>query len=429
MIKIIRFLMLLIILSLPLSAGEIQPPVLNLDVKTAVDMAEKHNYTLKKSMLDLETRKTSAEASWTTFYPNTSLSSSLSISQSNTLSAGAGLSLNLSAGMGYEINQLWNAYESGQLTYTQARAKLAVQVKKYYYSLVLYKMQLDLLQKQSDAAAERLKTAEYKVSIGLFSEIDKLSVEYTDRAKQYALKAMENTCQTSLMQFKQILGIDQKTEVLLTEKIPETSGYNLDSVKNSVADVTSGNLDLKLLYLSLAAAQFQRDASVASLFPTVSLGANVSYGFQNDPFSSSVFDAGAWNQSLSFRIGVSIPIDAYLPYSSVQRNIMNQESEIKKLTYSIQDWKETTEQQADTLLLTVSQIESQINSLKVNIDLAEQNYDLTEQLYNNGKKSFLDLKDSENNLYDAQVQLINAKFQYLSNVLDLEYLLNTDLGL
>ena len=48
--------------------------------------------------------------------------------------------------------------------------------------------------------------------------------------------------------------------------------------------------------------------------------------------------------------------------------------------------------------------------------------------YRNGTSELLDLRDAEDQLNQAKLGLANEKYNYLSGLLDLEYMLNTNLS-
>jgi outer membrane protein TolC len=411
-------------------------PAVQLDLATAVGLAEKNNFALKGSQVDVDTKRAAANSSWSIFYPNVALKGSFTAGVTdpttpsaarNDLSVGLSADLAVTPTMAFQIKQAWNAYETGLATYQQAYATLVTNVKKFYFGLLLLAEQVDDTQKQADAAKQRYDVAAFKYQNNFMSEIDMLTVEYAWKSKVAALQTLQNSYATSLRQLEDVCGIDPNSTVTLTSPIPDIASLQFDPNKLSIDD----NLALKILNLNKAQAEISRDTAAAALLPILTVGGKLSGGYSADPIGASIFDSASWDWSgaLSLSVGISVPLDAYLPYSQTQTALLQQNAAVDKLAYSIADQKQTVLRQADTLFLTLQQVKSQIDSLTVNVTLAQRNLTLTEQLYNSGKKSFLDLKDAENSLSDAQVQLISAKNNYLSALLDLENLYSVDLGL
>jgi cobalt-zinc-cadmium efflux system outer membrane protein len=412
------------------------PAALDLDLKTAIALAEKNNFALKGSQTDVDSKRTAAQTSWSIFYPSVSLNGGFSIAATdpttpsaarNSLSLGLSASLNLTPAMMLNIKRAWNSYESGLATYDQAYATLVNNVKKFYFGLLLLAEQVDNVQKQADAAKQRYDVASFKYKNGFMAEIDMLTVEFAYKGKLSSLTTLQNSYATNLRQLEDVCGIDPAAAVKLTSAIPDVTALNIDFSKYTV----DADPDLKILALSKAQAEIVRDTAAASLWPTVTLGGKLGGGYSADPIGTSIFDGASWKwaDSVSLSLGVSVPLDAYLPYSQTQNTLMLQNAAVQKLGYSIADQTQNVNRQANTLKLNLQQIRSQLDTLTVNATLARRNLTLTEQLYNSGKKSFLDLKDAENSMADAQFQLISAQNSYLSAVLDLEYIYQADLGL
>jgi outer membrane protein TolC len=413
------------------AAGE-----LKLDVKTAVDLARAHSYPLRSAALDLETRRTAAQSAWSLFYPTASVYGSFETGTQETaglstdatrLSAGASVGLSLNPLIAFQIRQLWNDYQSGRIGYQQADAKLAIAVKKYYYTLVVSRAALDLLRKQVEAAARRLETAEYRLKLGLASPVDRLSAEYAYQDKRSSLVAAESAWRINLLQLMQVCGIGQDVAVALAEGVPESPAV----LRRADPAALAANADLRLLRLNREAAEILKVMNEAAAFwPMLTVSVEAGRGFQTDPFARPLFAAGSWTGSgqASFKVNLSVPLDVWLPYSGARQTLAAREAAVKKLEYAILEKTETDRRQAETLILTLRQIESQLDSLKVNVALAEQNLKLVEELYNSGKKSLLDVKDAENGYYGALVKLANARYDAAAAALDLEYLTQTGEG-
>ncbi|MBN2353374.1 MAG: TolC family protein [Spirochaetales bacterium] len=430
----------LLLMPAVVSAQEAAPapakPPIQLDLATAVGLAEKNNFALKGSQADVDGKRTAARSSFSIFYPSVSLDGNFSAgltdpatssASRNRLSAGLSAGVTLTPTMALQIKQAWNSYQAGLASYEQAYAALTGNVKKFYFGLVLLAEQVADNQKQADADKARYDVGAFKYKNGFMSEIDMLTLEYTWKNKVAALQTLQNNYEINLRQLKDICGIDPAADVVLTSAIPDVAALTFDPSAYSI----DNDPDLKILTYNKTQAEISRDNAVAALLPTLSVTGRLSGGYSADPFAGSLFDASSWSWSgsLSLNLGLSIPLDAYLPYSQTRTTLLLQNAAVEKIKYTIADQRQAALRRADTLLLTLRQVRSQIDSLNVNVTLAQRNLALTEQLYNSGKKSFLDLKDAENSLLDAQVQLISAKNGYLSALLDLEYLYGADVGL
>lgn len=418
--------------------------VTKLDIDSAVARAIGHNLPLKNNIIDNTGNMISAITSWNKLLPNTSLSASIGNNYTyktvtnditdtetynedttNTLSVGFNTSLTLGAKIFFDIKQTILDYQNGMINYQIALNKLKISVKKFYYNLILLKEQLELENNKLENAKRRFEAASIKLKVGVASEIDKLQSEYDYKSIQFENKKAVDSYNSNIFQLKQMLGLDTNENIELISNIPEVIPLDY----NELAKLPLGdNLDIKLIRQQIISEQNSRNQYIASLTPSISFSYSASSSFNKDPVKDQWFTdiKNDWDKSGTFRFSVSVPLDPLFPFSSVQNNIIKEQLAVKKLENNLEDQKEKNKLSITQSIINLSQIEEDISTLTTNIDLANNTYQQIEKLYNAGGKSYLDLKDAENNLFDAQIKLLNAKYNYLTNLLDLKYLLNID---
>ena len=183
-----------------------------------------------------------------------------------------------------------------------------------------------------------------------------------------------------------------------------------------------------ILVESLVNEQNTKNTYIASLTPSLGF----SYSFNNtsnsniDPFVDQWFSntKNDWNQTSQVNFYLSLSLDSLFPFSSVQDNIIKEQAAVEKIKNNIQNTKEQTINNVVGYVLNMKQDETNINSLKVNSDIAEKVYNQDQQLYAKGAESYLDLIDSENSWLTSKNQILNAQYDFLSNYLNLKYALN-----
>jgi outer membrane protein TolC len=409
---------------------------LKLDIDTAVSMALSNNLSLKNNKIDLNNKLLKMATSWNTLVPTTNLSVSMGQTNStatvltkrmttttNSLGAGFSLNFSLSPQVGFEIVQTVLDYQTGKITYDQAKNTLITDINKAYYNIVLMKQQLDLKQKQMDNTKRNYDLSVIKLERGMISEIDKLKSEYAYKSVIPDYNTLNNTYITAIMNFKIMIGVKNEKDIELVSDIPEISKLDYDKISSMSIE---NNSDLKILTQSLRTNENLRNTYISALFPSFGISYSASTNFNQDFTKDSWSDPNNWNNSGTFNFSVKMPLDPYFPFSSTQVNMIQTQNNIQK---NINDIKNTTLQKkanVSTDILTLKQIEDTINSLKINVDIAQKTYDMTQKLFDAGSKNYLDLQDAQNNLYDSQIKLINARYNYMTNYLDLKTLLNID---
>jgi len=407
---------------------------IELDIDSAVKRAVDHNLTLKNSSLDLDYNRIALYSSWNRFVPNTSFSGSMGFNRNfrdtdndtSSISAGFSTSLSLSAKMVFEVRETVLDYYNGMISRMTAERDLKNNVKKIYYSIKIIEEELVIQNSKLENAKTRYDTNLIKFRTGLISEIDRLKSEYDYKSILFDQKKMSDDILLTLMDFKYILSIDDKTEIILTSKLPDAESFDFEKVKKISFEK---NLDLQLLNLQIKSLENSKNIYISSLTPTFSVSYNLSSALNKDMLKDtwSFSNPDDWNNSGTFRLSLSIPVDPLFPFSAVQNNIIKQQYNIAKELNNLTEKKENIKKSIAQIIYNLKGIENDINTLNLNIKIAETGYELTEKLYNASSKSYLELKDAENALIEAKVKLLKSKYEYMFNILDLNDLLNTDI--
>jgi outer membrane protein TolC len=417
------------------SGDESGKNIIKLDVETAVSKALINNLNLKNTDIDYKNKILSLATVWNQFIPSTTTQTSISQSQlitttgttsSNNLNVGidSTFSVGLSGKSILNIYQSVLDYQSGKITYEQAKKKLDYDVRKSYFNLVLLNDELDLLQKQIDASKSTYEITLAKSEKGMISEIDKLKSEYSYKSLLPTYKTKYNDFISAMLSFKNVIGLSADNNIEFSDKIPEMTELGFEKITDFSIN---NNHDIKTLNQTLKTSENTRNLYIAALFPSLDFSYTLSSQFDKD------FTKNGWYNNLSIKdwsttgslvFSASIPIDSYFPFSSTQVGIIQSQNNVEKSKNTLQNTIETTKNSVTADVLKLKQIEESYNSLEINSDIAERTYDLVNRSYQAGTKNYLDLVDAKNNLFDSKVQLLEAKYNYLSTFLDLKYLLN-----
>ncbi|MBN2531321.1 MAG: TolC family protein [Spirochaetales bacterium] len=404
--------------------------VMQLDIGKAVMLAEENNLLFANSVIDLQNSKLDLSNAWNQFIPGPGLSASLGTGgseQATERQTSLGLvfraSLNVSAAMIYNARQAVLDYRNGTLTLEQARKSLAYNVKKSYYNLILLVDQMELLKKQIDKARSAFETILLKYELNIVPEIDKLKSEYACKSLIPDYDKMQNDYSAALLEFKHLLGLNGDVGVQLTDTIPDIRA--IDDKQVSGLSVQN-NPDIQVLAGNIRSSENQVDLARASYYPSLSLSYSYSSSFAGDPFTDNCFDGANWNGSWSAGIGVSIPIDSYLPYSSVQTAIAQKKNNVIKNKNILQDTIDKKQMSAENITATLKQVEESYDVLKINSEISDRAYVLARQLFDTGAGSYQDVRQAENDVMDANLKLLNARYQYTMSYLDLLNLFNID---
>lgn len=460
-----KMVFLMLMSSLFLTAEE----TLTLPENMVVEMAVANNLTLKTQGLDLETRKRQMDTRYNVFYPDLKVNGALSrantpkeftmtpyslmknplsntgdISQDYMVIPGApvpvfeadpwtmvlGLeaSLFISPAMFDGVEALVKNYELGKISLEKATSELTRDIRKAFYTTILLEEQLNLLYDNYRTLNARYEQTKRNYQNGLVAELTVLQIQVSLENFKPQITSLENILETSHLNLKRLMGMDLSTPIALEGEIePEFVDVSFEEALNLAL---KENVDLKLLEGNKDLLEIQKQAKIhESFYPVMglqfSMGTMLNGPFEGDNWSD--FPDNFVDDTGSLTLFVNIPLASWLPSSSARMKIQETEDVIEKLDLQKKmaiDGMEVQLVQAVTELNKSREIQK---GLALTVELAEKSLRLTEDAYNAGSKELLEVENSENEYKKAKVELLNEKFKYLSALLDLEYMLNTEL--
>ncbi len=397
--------------------------VQTLTIEDAVELAKQNNISVKIAENTLKNLEIQNKYSWNSVSPSATVSGSYNDdleNDSSNLSISGSVNLSLKTNLYSDIQGAKLNYKKGKLTYEQAVREIELSVRKSFYNLI-YQQENLALQKQSlETSRTQYLSNEEKFRNGKISELDAYTSRVNYESKKPAVESAEITLQNDLASFKQVLGIEQKTEIKLDgtlDKIlnlKEITFESLPKVENPAPDVQSAEYDVKIAKNSLL------DSRFTAYSPSVT--GSYSYG------KSKNSELDDWNTTNSLSVGVSLPLDGILPWSTRVVNIKEKKNSLDTAEKSLENAKTSVAVQTESYIRKINLAVKQLDTLKATEDLAKKTYDMTQTAYNYGKTDLLSLQNANDSVLSAGVSLKNQAYTLISTMLDLEYVLGLDFG-
>ncbi len=408
---------------------------ITLDLSTCIDLALKNNSDFKISGIELETAERAEKYSWNQFLPSLSASTSLSAGSTLFSSAGSGdtswsfgasvsASLPINASLTYSIREIALAYESEEISYETARLNLVASVEQEFAYLVASAAGMDIEKGNLDLAKKRYEQTMTNFSHGLASELEVLQAKVTAANLEPTYLETVSDYKTQVREFLLVLGLDPETEVVLDGNLePEI-------VEFDVNDLIAGRLeerqDIKELRLALETLRNGRSLTAADgLTPSLSLSLNWNTSV-SDAFDSASWQSGSWEDGLSAGIGLSIPLDGYIPGSETSLSLKEIDDEIEAASINLA--QAISEARLEILNL-VEQLKTAAASMELselNVELAKKSYEMSEESFSRGTVQRLDVEDAQQEYSSAKQQYLLSQYTYISGLIDLRVALGLD---
>jgi outer membrane protein TolC len=450
--KILLCDFLLLFITLVTLSGE----EMALDVEKAVEKALANNLDLKSEKLNVKMKKRTKDTFWNLFLPTTTTSTTLYRSNEEPegfsipgiieepapprweFSFSLSATLRLTSQLYFGIKKTFLDYEEGLISLETAQKRLALDVKKTFYNLILLQKNTELMQQNIETAERRYEQAKINYENGLVSEYDMLSAQVALENLKPSLKDMEIGYASALSAFKQLLGVDRKTDIRIVGSISSEARRDAghpDKALELDADAlirgyVDNRLDIRALKHSIKSLDNLKNITFTSFFPSVTLSYLMDPVFQGDPFRDPWFAdvVGDWEQKAGgFSVTLSLSLDTLIPNSQTQVTLKDNTDALRQAEISLAQARQGAEIEIETLVANLEKSIESIDTLRLNVRLAERAYNLAEEAYNAGSKELLEVQNADLELQKAKLEVLKEEYNYTVGLLDLEYAINAEL--
>ncbi|MCI6827612.1 MAG: TolC family protein [Spirochaetia bacterium] len=392
-----------------------------LTLEECISLAKENNLSIKVHKNTLNDLKRKNETSWNSVSPSIKgdalFQDDFTNKTTESFSISGSLGLTLSTNLYSTIKGAKLNYENGLLTYNQAVKQIEMSVWKTFYDLI-YKTEYFSFQSQNLLTAKKNYEQNLeKFKNGKISELDVMSSRVSYEQKKPVLEEARIDLTNNLELFKNIIGVDFDDEIKLDGSLDfllELKDIKLPPKENPSPDVQAAKFAVEIAENNLLAQRF------SSYSPVIT--GTYKYG------QTLNIDNSLWNETSSLSVGVSIPLDSYLPWSSSAVSINSKKESLESAKLNLEDAEKSIRVNTENALRKINQIISMLEVSKETVALAKKTYEMTETAYNYGKTDFLTLQNASDNVLNAEVSLKNQAKTLMETLLDTEYLLGLEFG-
>lgn len=279
---------------------------------------------------------------------------------------------------------------------------LTVNVYKTYYSLVISKTQLDLLNANIARAEKFLHDARVMNENGFAEklDVDKAAVQLANL--ETSRENTETTITNGYLTLKFLIGIPATDSVQLSTNFDEAQlkgGIPVDLQYRY-----EERFDYQYLQISRQLSEFDIKRYQAAYYPTLSLNGSYQKNALDNTFS--LFSTNStWYSTSYVGLSLSVPIfsgfskDANLKKSRLQSTLINDQ---------IENLKQNIDMEVRVARNNFQNAIKNMDNQKANTTLAESVYNQTKKKYESGLASTTDLTNAQTDLIQAQSNYVNA---------------------
>ena len=418
-----RLVLILMLLSAVPVFTQTNPLVLT--VTDAVQHAMKNNVGIQRGQVSFDRLKWARNFSWGGVSPSVNLVGQVSVPNEKpaltpydySVSLGGSIELALTPSLYTTIRAAALAYRGGELSYDQAVRTVELSVRRAFYGLLYAQENIRLQERNLETARQQYEQTNARYQNGQVSEIDMLQSRVAYERQRPTLQSAVIAYENSLASFKQLIGLEQQQAIVLSGSLSEAAqfaDFSLDYDINDTPAVVSLENEVAVAKNAVLAGR------LGAYGPTISAGWSYT--------KSKVNTADSFSTGGQLTIGVRIPLDGYLPWSTGGRAVLNAKYSLKDAELQLANQKTTTMVQIDNYYALIQEARSQLESLRATIDLADRSYTAMRTAYNQGARDVLSLQNAADTLLSAQVNLASQEYALIGAVLNLENELGIPFG-
>ena len=473
-----RIFNLFIVYFIPLISYTQNKSVLKLDLQQCIEIALENNLQLKRSLVNYEIQEVGHIQSKLQQTPSLNIFSnygnnwgrSVDPTTNTFLSttsnfSGIGASSNITLFSGFSIRnsikQSKSLLEKSVFDLENTKNNVMLSVVSQYLSIMLVMDRLENARYQYQSTREQLSRTIKLVEAGSIAVTNKLNLEAQLAGDELAVIQQENGYRLSILQLKQILLLENNTDISIERPVVELNPSTVvDSNPDEIYDVAISVLpEIKSAEKSAESSLYNLKISKGGRYPTISASSSFNSNYSSyanrqrdfyDGFSMQPTTIGyltsnpletvssmslvpnvvgsdkdftvleQWkdylSKSLSFSI--SIPIfNRYTTSGNIKRAKLNKELSDINLIEAKNQVRQTIETSYNDALAASKSYSATVKQVRA----LEESFRIIQSQYDLGSINFTEYQISNNNLVRAKNDMLSSKYDYIFKLKVLDF--------
>ena len=307
-----------------------------------------------------------------------------------------------------------------KLSEANIRAKeisLSTQIKKSFYTALLYKEQIGVNQAGLVNAQENLRVVESRYRNGAETEFNYLRARVRVSTLEPNVKSSVDSYEIAKKNLKSTIGLKSDEEIDVTGDLKYDSTEVFSSSKPVLDKMVEDNIRIRSLRINKIINEETVKVDRAGYYPKLSLfGQYSSQANENDGKSVTNY---FFNNVLNAGVSLSWNLNFFRNDPKVHKS----ELEVKKTDELIADTKSKIKVQAETVLIRIEDARERIRAQYENVKLTERSVELANINFKSGVLNQIDVLDANFSLDQARLAYIQAVYDYINARAELEELL------
>lgn len=402
-----------------------------LNPEDAIRIALENGYDIVIAQKDLEIRKNDNTRGNAGFLPRVDLDAGYSGSRNDTRQEfldGRTQSVNgaINSRLNGAINATWtvfdgfimfNRYRNQNIAQENAQLNLRLEMENTiaeiltsYYEITYQEQTLEILRKNLDVSRERLRVANDRYELGVFSKLDLLRAQVDFNEDSSSVIDQVQVIFESKTNMNLLLNREATLIFGVKDSIPLSSTLAYEPLR---AKLIEKNTQIKIAQKDISASELEVQVARGDRYPTVDL--NLGYELLRSKSGAGFLSS---NRNFGLNYGVSLNYNLF-DGNNVKREIAN--AEIEKLKAD-EDLKNTKVDIQTSFEITYKNYLKNYKLMELevyNVSVAQQNLEIAIEKYKLGGLSALDFRDIQQDALQATSKLNEIRYLIKSDELEL----------
>lgn len=342
-----------------------------------------------------------------TFFFNTPDNETIEFTSGFKNDFGASVSLTQSIWSG---NRVWNAIKVAKLykklalaTYDQVKAEVLYNAELLFYTAILNRSTLEVLNKEFEASSHNLEVVEKYHSQGMVSDFELLRARVEKANLQPQILKAESEVKLADKRLNSYLGLDLETELVLIEDNTDVNLLELPLESQLVDSALSTRPEIHQAELTTEITKRAVSIVKADYWPKLEAVSSYNWSAQSDRMTLSDNQVTSWTAG----INVSFPI---FKGGKTRGNVKNYSAEHRKAVIAqneaVDQIKLEVEESYDRMIQAMKTLDIQEETIKQ----AEEGFKIANLRYESGVGTQLEVLSAQAALTEARHAMEQAKF-------------------
>lgn len=336
----------------------------------------------------------------------------------------AGLNVNIPL----VVPSLWKNIQMSQvdiqLAMEQSRASkidLINQVKKAYFSLLLAQDSYNVLKLTYETDSLNLESIRNRFNQGVVAEYDVVTAEVRLKSLIPSILQAENMKKIAEIQLNMLMGIDGNIPLKVEGSLNQYEAVISDVIIPADTSLMQ-NSDIKQFDLQAKQAKNVYELQKLQFAPSLVSTFNWTYMSQNNDFK---FSSYRWDPYSMLGVTLQIPL-----FNGGQRyhNVKQSEIQLFQLAEQRKNLERGLKMSIKNNFDLINKNIEQVVATQSSVELARKGYDITLKRYETGMGTIVDVNAAALAVLNAELQNRNAIYDYLAAKADLEKVLGYDIA-